>query len=247
MSLERERSVSGERTRAVRLRYEVVGDEYPDDRYPVELWEKVEGFAMRYLQEGRPGWDVPHTQAVVHWTNRLVNDYNRKIKFGVLDGAKVDREAVITAALLHDIGYWGEFDEVADLQQVTAKKKDHMTNGAEMAKHFLESQCQELLDEEQMEQVVSLVGSHDDLEKINALGMAGTVLMEADTLGAMDTEWVQPSYKGREALTFPVREKSLARRKRFKTPLGRQSLDDIVHSFLRFVINRDFEVADSRV
>ena len=207
--------------------------------YPVELWRLTETFALSYLRKGRPGFDVPHTKAVVYWAHRLVADYNERVREGDISGEEVDSVVLITAAWLHDIGYYGEFDDsAAGLRQVASKKEKHMIVGAKLADDFLHKKALGILSEEQIEQIVHLIRVHDNLEAIRT--MPETILLEADTLGARDVNWVKPTFKGQEALDYLDRERTRKREALFRTPLGKTSIEEITRRFRQFIMERDF-------
>ncbi len=199
--------------------------------YPDGLRELVAGFALEILSKGRPGFDVPHTLAVVHWANELTRIHS------------LDRLVLITAAYLHDIGYFGRFDdlEVADRAQVLDRKAAHMIAGAKMAGDFLNSDgVRDYFSEEQRARIVHLVSVHDNLEKLTDLDEL--VLMEADTLGAIDTEKVQPTFKGREALNY-LDVTVAKRRSRFVTSEAMQAFDQLAERYRNFIQVRDGVVA----
>jgi len=128
--------------------------------YPDGLRGLVEEYALEILSKGRPGFDVPHTLAVVHWANELARIHG------------LDRLVLITAAYLHDIGYFGRFDdlEVADRAHVLDKKAAHMIAGAEMAEDFLNSDgVRDCFSKEQRARIVHLVSVHDNLEILAGL------------------------------------------------------------------------------
>ncbi|MEK7062490.1 MAG: HDIG domain-containing metalloprotein, partial [Patescibacteria group bacterium] len=142
--------------------------------YPVELRNLVENYALEILSHGRPGWDVPHTLAVVKWANKLAR----------VQG--LDVRVLTTAAYLHDIGYYGQFGglESADLGKVMDKKEKHMIIGAAMAASFLDSEdVRKYLTADQIERVIHLISVHDRVEYLSDLDEL--VLMEADHLGAI--------------------------------------------------------------
>jgi hypothetical protein len=214
--------------------------------YPSELWYLVEEFAEDFLVKGRPDFDVPHTHGVVYWAYTLATAFNKQIEIGeIRDEEPIDIVVLVTAAWLHDIGYYGQFDEVADYSAVYDKKAMHMVVGAKMARDFLESLVVQFLTVSQIEQVVHLITVHDDLDKIVTL--LETMLVESDTLGMMDIEWVEPTYQGVEALDFPDRPRAQKRFQIFKTKLGTSSLREVIERFKEFIIDRDFDGEDPRV
>jgi len=66
--------------------------------------------------------------------------------------------------------------------------------------------------------------------------------MEADTLGAIDTERVQPTFKGREALNY-LEATVAKRRSRFVTSEAMQAFDQLAERYRNFIQVRDGVVA----
>lgn len=213
--------------------------------YPPELWRLVERFAEGFLEQGRPGYDVPHTHGVVAWAFELAMAFNRQVEAGeVKDAQKVDLLVNVTAAWLHDIGYFGQFEDVADYAAVHDKKALHMVVGARMAGEFLREFASKYLNEFQIDEIAHIISIHDNLDEI--VSMAETIMVEADTLGMMDVNYVEPTYTGEEALGFPEKPKTKRRFSMFKTDLAKRSLGRVVGDFEKFVINRDFGGEDPR-
>lgn len=208
-------------------------------KYPPELWEQVEAFAESYLIQGRPNFDVPHTHGVVAWAYQLATKLNTQMDRGdVLPNEPVDIPVLITAAWLHDIGYYGQFENVATHAEVQDIKARHMLVGAELAQKFLLEKAASIFTSQQIDLVVHLVRIHDDLDQIST--NLETLLVEADTLGMLDVNWVEPTYQGEEALTFPDKPKTQKRFQLFRSPHGREALPQVVQAFRQFVLKRDF-------
>lgn len=213
--------------------------------YPQELWEMIEKFAEELLVNGRPEFDVPHTHAVVNWAYQLSSALNKQIANGeIAEEERIDLTVIITAAWLHDIGYYGQFNGIANFKQVWDKKAMHAIVGAQMARDFLEENAAQLLNSAQIDQIVHLVRVHDDFDKISAL--LEFLLVESDTLGMIDTDQVEPTYRGEEALYFPDIPRFQERSSLFKTELGKAILPELIEKFRQFVIDRDFEGNDPR-
>lgn len=214
-------------------------------KYPQSLWEIVEEFAEGLLSKGRLEFDVPHTHGVVSWAYKLSVALNEQIASGeIKEEELIDFKVIITAAWLHDIGYYGQFDGIANLSQVFDKKAMHVIVGAEMAKKFLEKNASNFLSVMQIDQIVHLVRVHDDLDDIST--MLELILAEADSLGMLDIDRVEPTYKGEEAFNFPDIPRFRKRISLFKTKLGRESLPGVIEKFRQFVIDRDFDGKDPR-
>ncbi len=212
--------------------------------YPQKLWTPASTYALGYLEQGRPDFDIPHTQAVVCWAFRLATDYNRRVAEGAIENsAPVDVNVLVSAALFHDIGYYGKFDEDPGLAEISNRKAEHMVVGARMAKKFFETLPIPFFDEEQINQICHLVSVHDNLNEIHSI--EETILLEADTLGAIDINWVEPTYQGEQALEgYLERDRTRKRHELFQTPLARESLDEKLKTYRQFVIDRDFNGVD---
>jgi len=160
--------------------------------YPDELWQVCEQFAVP-LFKGRPGFEH-HTWAVVHWACVLA-DHEKKTEGGIL----LDPKILITAAILHDIG-WVKLSgyQIDDSDQVLKSdaKKSHMQAGAGMARKFLSKvQKEGFLTVKQVDQIVYAISVHDDKD-VGAAGKFSEVyfLVAADTLGMMDLSFGKPSF-----------------------------------------------------
>ncbi len=200
--------------------------------FPEELKDLAESYALEILSHGRPGWDVPHTLAVVSWANKLAMTQG------------LDVLVLTMAAYLHDIGYYGQFDglQSAGLDQVMDKKEKHMVVGAAMATIFLNSaEISKYLLSDQVKRIIHLVAVHDRVEHLNDLDEL--VLMEADSLGAIDVDFVEPTYKGEEALNY-LTTRMVKRRRRFITPEAMRAYDNLAERFRAFVEVRDLLPAE---
>lgn len=185
----------------------------------------AEQFALQYLAHGRLEWDIPHTSAVVYYAKKLSS------------AAGADSLVITTAAILHDIGYFGLFDgSVAqEFDKVFDKKALHMVQGARLAKVFLTRP--DVLDyytPAQRRRIMHLVGVHDKMEQLKDLDEI--ILMEADTLGAIDHVKVTPTFNYESAMKY-IEQMTSRRASRFRTPLGKSYLNELLSSFRQFYEN----------
>lgn len=213
---------------------------FPKDFFPI-----LSTYALNILKEGRPDFDVPHSLGVTYWMTELVEEFYGNDQIGQY---KDEVLVLITTALLHDIGYYGEFAgiDMADYATVHDKKEKHMLVGAEMARQFLSEQASQYLTEAQIDIVAYLISIHDKLDEITT--EFGHLLVQADTLGMLDVDWVEPTYKGEEALGFLEKEKTKNRLAfLFETEFGQTVAIQIIAKFEQFVIDRDFDGVDPRV
>lgn len=181
--------------------------------------QQIENFALEYLCQGREDWDEPHTRAVVYYAEKLAL------------ASGLDVLVFTTAAWLHDIGYFGLFEdgEAGQYAQITDRKKLHMEIGAKMAKDLLNSPgIREFYTPEQIEQIVHLVGTHDKLTEL--LVPEEFVFVEADTLGAIDLTRVVPTFDKVNGLKYI---ESLRKRRvpLFVSDLGKEYLAELLPKF----------------
>ena len=176
---------------------------------PADLKSALESYALGFLRQGRQEWDEPHTRAVVYYAEEIAR------KEGL------DTLVLVSAAWLHDIGYFGMFKEGESEQyeQVMDRKKAHMEVGAKMAEDFLKRpEIQSFYTPEQRDRVVHLVSVHDKIEELREIDEIA--LMEADTLGAIDTERVKPTFDKENARKYIENDLTLRRYGRFLTITG---------------------------
>lgn len=149
-----------------------------------KLWFPEEGMLRKTilpdLDKGRKNWDRPHAEAVVYWMKQLLKELD------------LDKKVMITAAYAHDWGYVGMFPDRTSYESVQAAKKNHMKVGARKIFNFLTEKFGEIFRVAQIERISHLVRVHDMLDEINEGDEV--VLMEADTLGALDADRVKPTY-----------------------------------------------------
>ena len=184
-----------------------------------KIHAEVERHVLGFLEKGREGWDIPHTRAVVYYAEELAK------------AAGLDVLVFVTAALFHDVGYYGLFKDT-DLSQyvnVRDKKALHMLVGARMAREFLERpEIIEYYSPEQIEQIVHLVGVHDDLGALSTV--EELVFMEADTLGAIDLSRVIPTFDKDNGLKY-IESLKTRRLSRFISDLGKQYATALLPAF----------------
>ncbi len=209
-------------------RDEVLKNIFPEDLgHYRDILERAFDFALGYLEKGRPGFDIPHTIAVIYHAGRLANVH------------QVDPLVLVMAAVLHDIGYYGEFElsEAVGLEGIMDKKAKHMVAGGIMARNFLfGDQIGDEMTVEQKEMVVHLVEVHDKIKELST--DEELVLMKADSLGAIDIGWVLPTFTGDEALRY-LEGHGLLRRSLFEERLGADDYDELVIAFRKFISERD--------
>jgi len=187
---------------------------------PVGLESALENYALGFLRQGRKEWDEPHSRAVVYYAGEIAK------------AEGLDSLVLVTAAWLHDIGYYGMFKqgESEQYDNVMDRKKAHMVNGARLAADFLRRpEIQIFYTPEQMEYIVYLVSVHDKIEELQDL--EEIALMEADTLGAIDIDRVKPTFDKENAEKYINNDLTLRRFPRFLTVTGIKLFNQLFPKF----------------
>ncbi len=150
---------------------------------------------------GRKGWDKPHTEAVVYWIKQLL----QKIASDLV------AQVLITAAYAHDWGYAGMFEGIdsSNYDQIQKRKAQHMNIGAVKIERLIYQRLAQDFTEKQILRVVHLVEKHDSFAEIE--DEDEILLLEADTLGAMDINRTPGSmdYDSNQKYLRDVREKRM--------------------------------------
>ena len=139
---------------------------------------------------------------------------------------------MITAAYLHDYGYFGLFGEETDWDEVQDRKQAHMVRGAEMARELLSQHWfQGGYTAEQIDKIASLVLIHDRLDKIS--GEEETLLVEADTLGNLDTDFIKPTFSDEDNERF-IKEVERKRRPLFRNARALEAYPEVLEKRMEF-------------
>jgi hypothetical protein len=150
---------------------------------------------------GREGWDKPHTEAVVYWIKQLLQKVD----------SDLDSQVLITAAYAHDWGYAGMFEGIdsSNYDEIQKRKAQHMNIGAVKIERLIYQRLAQDFTERQILRVVHLVEKHDSFDEIE--DEDEIMLLEADTLGAMDINRTPGSmdYDSNQKYLRDVREKRL--------------------------------------
>lgn len=190
-----------------------------EDLRQTPIMAQVENYALQFLSQGRREWDVPHTRSVVHYATEI--------------SQSVDLDLLVekTAAWFHDIGYFGLFkDKDSDKRsEIKSQKALHMIEGARMARDFLvRPEISRFYRPEQSERIVHLVSVHDKVLGLKDLDEL--VLMEADTLGALDITRITPTFNYDDAMRY-LESVHQRRIPRFVTELGKQYANELMPQF----------------
>jgi hypothetical protein len=134
------------------------------------------------LLRGREGFDLPHTKAVVYWIKQIA-----------MSEPQLNAKVLVAAAYAHD---WGYIDmgigKDASIDQVHDAKEQHMLVGSQRIAALLTQECRDEFSADEIEKVRHLVFVHDRLSEVKTDDEIA--LVEADTLGALDTDWVTPTF-----------------------------------------------------
>ncbi|MBU0975048.1 hypothetical protein KKD03_05105 [Patescibacteria group bacterium] len=161
---------------------------------------------LKDLSKGRKDFDKPHTEAVVHWMKYLLkNIQSLQPKNSGKNSRKsstLDPQVLITAAYAHDWGYVGLFSEskANSLDKILKNKKLHMIRGANMIERLLHQRLSRHFTQNQILKVAHLVLFHDKIK--NLINEDEILLMEADTLGMLDTNFIKPTFSKKDHNNF---------------------------------------------
>jgi len=188
---------------------------------PDYLWEKVlQETIFPDLLRGRKNFDLPHTKAVVYWIKKICDAESQ-----------LDKKVLVTAAYAHD---WGYIDMGIDASftQVHDAKEQHMKVGAERIEELLRNQLADDFTEKQIVRVKHLVFVHDRLDQIK--DEEEIALMEADTMGALDTDLVKPTFNQQDGKRYIQEQVLKIRRPLFKHSVAIQWFDFLLKKRLDF-------------
>lgn len=170
------------------------------------------------LERGRPEWDKPHTEAVVAYIKSII---------AANPSMNLDSEVLIPAAYAHDWGYAGLFvaGRPATRGEIIGQKAEHMKLGAQKIKSLLNDPVFDYLSNLQKERIQYLVSVHDKVEELKAADEL--ILMEADTLGAADSDVVVPTHTKQEYETWLEITRS-KRISRFITDYSKAKVEELL-------------------
>ena len=172
----------------------------PETPLLTELEDYLKEKIFPDLEEGRPGWDKPHTEAVVQKIKDIIEN---------VEDIELDTVVLVVAAYAHDWGCASLFDggEVVQLEEIGDRKIAHMVFGAERLSVLLEDEFFNFMSKEQKERAVHLVAIHDYLDRLKDLDEL--ILMEADTLGVIDVDLVKPTFNQESNAKWVKRTKKM--------------------------------------
>lgn len=169
------------------------------------------------LENGRPGWDKPHTITVVQYLKDIIQHSPISHDYIVL----------LTAVYAHDWGYSGLFHkgEVLKLSDILSVKALHMEIGAKKIADLLKHSIFSELKLEQKSRIVHLVAVHDKLTEITEIDER--ILVEADTLGGLDTDQIKP-FADKESSDRYIKGVEKKRIPLFITDYSKQKVQELI-------------------
>jgi hypothetical protein len=190
--------------------------------------QKLQEVIFPELSKGDPKWDLPHTKSVVHYVKDILNN---------VDDTEIDNDVLITAAYAHDWGYTQFYKQGESLTQpeYSEAKKYHMEIGADKIKELLKDDGFSAFNSEQKARIVHLVRVHDKLDSLKDLDEV--ILMEADTLGGLDTDFVTPSFTKEENERYMNNVKS-KRLSLFRNEYSKEKVKELFEKRLNFYKNQ---------
>ncbi len=176
------------------------------------------------LDRGRPDWDKPHTVAVVYYLKKIIEH---------TPSVPVDFSILLIAAYAHDWGYAGLFKNgiALTLKDIVAVKELHMQIGVKKITHLLTDSFFSFLSVMQKERIIYLVGIHDKLKELKSTDEF--ILMEADTLGALDTDYIKP-FTDQESSNQYMQGVETKRIPLFITDYGKKKVYELIQKRKRY-------------
>ncbi|MBU0570065.1 HD domain-containing protein [Patescibacteria group bacterium] len=195
------------------------------DLPPMRTFEKfLQEKILPDLEKGRPDFDKPHTIAVVDKVKEIIKNSPQ---------FEVDPIVLLIAAYAHDWGYCGLFrdGQALQLEDVAQAKTAHMQLGAEKLSKLLQNKIFSFLTKNQKERCVHLVSVHDKLSELKERDEL--ILMEADTLGGLDTNYIKPTYNAESNRKF-IEVVKKQRAPKFITNYGKRELPKLIQMRMDF-------------
>ncbi len=126
------------------------------------------------LEQGRPGWDKPHTVHVVEYVKKIIDNEPT---------VNTDKDALVVVAYLHDYGYMFFKDVLKSGPTKGIAKTQHAKKSAEYWTKIQDNEVFSAFSDTQKERINHLIVVHDEVEHLHAHDEL--LFMEADTLGAL--------------------------------------------------------------
>lgn len=182
-------------------------------RLEKNLEAKIKKEVLKILEKGRPGWDVPHTLACVHWMKELIKKEGGNPRI------------LIPAIYMHDIGYPDTVLKFNPKKNVDMKI-EHMKKGAALAKKILNSIGG--FKDSEIEEIFSIISIHDAIYLFRKGATKHEQLVfEADSLGQIDVSRVKPTFSKADRKKFLNRFRK-NRATLFRTETGLRLLKELL-------------------
>lgn len=181
--------------------------------------QKLRDIILPDLEKGRVNFDKPHTEAVVAHIKDIIQHSSE---------LNLDEEVLITGAYAHDWGYTDLFKDAESsrsYEDIKKAKPLHMKLGAEKIQMLLRDDVFEYLSDSQKDRIVHLVRIHDKLRNLRDIDEL--ILMEADTLGAIDISKVEPGFD-KETNEKYMNNSVRFRRSLFISKRGKELIDTLI-------------------
>lgn len=195
-------------------------------------YKKIFNLAKRYYKKGREKDKIHHLKVA-------------EMMQGILKEVPLDEEIMMSAALLHDIGYAKIPEEKRKTHWARKVKADHMKYGAEMAKEILSDAD---YPENKIKKICHAIAIHDNPELgIPIKTKEAKVLKEADILWMTTEEAFWLDVKRRPLLTakdwLDVLERRFTEDKTYisyiKTDFGKRRVKNFLKIMKKKINNKD--------
>jgi len=183
--------------------------------------EKLKNKALLLTAQGRSGWDQRHTLRTVYWMRELI-----KTEGG-------DERVLVPAMYFHDTGYV-PLRVGYNHKECLEAKPDHANAGALLAQEFLPTL--DYFTDEEINEIVRLVKNHSTHN--NIVDKNRQLVFEADSLGQMDWQVIEPTYDNENCLIFldtTFKDNNIPF---FRTESGKKILNEILPEAYNFVKER---------
>lgn len=172
------------------------------------------------LEQGREGWDLPHTQSVVSHVKKIAHKE---------DLADVETHSLVIVGYLHDYGYM-HFREMLDGGPTGGvPKREHPAKSAEKWEEIRDHEVFDFLDESAKNRIKHLILVHDDVYNLSERDEL--LFMEADTLGALSTRGeIEVDSERYQMYLRHTQDKRIAR---FVSEYGLQEAERLMRELMR--------------
>lgn len=180
---------------------------------------KIKKEAIKFLKQGKPGWDIPHTLNAVRWIKKLIK----------LEGG--DEKILIPAVYFHDTGY-PPLKKGYNYKKLIDSKKNHALIAVQNAKSVLKKL--NYFTKKEIDRMCYLVKNHDLHHNIKEKDRQ--LLFEADTFAMINWQVLPPNFDKANTIKFMDNYFSL-RKKYLKTKTGKSIFDKLYPLALKYIDN----------